>query len=81
MQVVAVVTGDEFLLSYNLTLDTENLLYYLNFLGYYWFRKDLENYAYFDDFYGIDFALLYAPGGFCYNFNMVKADELFNLGM
>jgi hypothetical protein len=81
MQVVGVVTGDEFLLNYNLTIDTENLLHYLEYLGFYWFKTDLDNYATFDDFYGIDFSLFNAPGGYCYSFNMVLADELFNLDM
>jgi hypothetical protein len=81
MQVVGVVTGDEFLLNYNLTLDAENLLYYLSLLGVSWFDDGLSNYANFDDFYGIDFAVFLGPGGFCYNFNMMETDELFNLDM
>jgi hypothetical protein len=45
---------------------------------------DLEGFmkrANFDDFFGVDFARIIGSSGFCYNFNMIDADELFNLDM
>jgi hypothetical protein len=76
MQAIALVTGDEFLLPFNLTIDISDVLNFIKSLTYDYQRK---NYANFDDFYGIDFSLVFSPTGFCYTFNMVQAVELFHL--
>jgi hypothetical protein len=81
MQAVAVVTGDEFLLSYNLSLGTEDLLYYIDQLQFNFTRKSASSYAFFDDCYGVDFTPIIGPSGICFNFNLVDAEALFNLDM
>jgi hypothetical protein len=77
MQAVALVTGDEFLVPFNLTIETRDVLDYIENINYLW--KSYENYATFDNLFGIDFASIIGSSGFCYNFNMIDADELFNL--
>jgi hypothetical protein len=81
MQAVALVTGDEFLLSFNLTIDTEDVLDYLKKLHSNWQMRGYMRLAHFDNFYGIDFALVVGSAGFCYNFNMIESADLFNLEM
>jgi hypothetical protein len=79
MQAIALVTGDEFLLPYNLTIGLEDVLDYIDSLNYKWDTYD--NDATFDDLYGIDFAYEIGSTGFCFNFNMVDADEIFQLNL
>lgn len=81
MQAIALVTGDELLLEYNLTIETEDVLGYLRKLHLYFIRDGFFNHVNFDNYYGIDFAFVVGPSGFCYNFNMIDADELFNLNL
>lgn len=76
MQAVALVTGDEFLLSYNVSIDTDDIRSYIVDLHDLW---DQENDAFFDDIYGIDFAFIIGPSGCCYNFNLADPDDLFHL--
>jgi hypothetical protein len=61
MQAVAVVTGDEFLLTYNLSLDTEDLLNYIDQLKHDFAFQNRKSYIVFDDYYGVDLAPLVAP--------------------
>jgi hypothetical protein len=79
MQAVALVTGDEFLLSYNLTIDVHDVLSFINQLNFKWTDPRVRKYATFDDYYGVDFAYIIGPSGFCFNFNMINADELLDL--
>jgi hypothetical protein len=79
MQAIALVTGDEFLAPFNLTIDTDDVLDYMlkllsrpKQIGY------LRDY-HFDDSFGIDFAVIVGSSGFCFSFNVVNAEELFNL--
>lgn len=76
MQAVALASGDDFLLSYNQSIDTNDVLDFIIKLHIQWIQG---NYATFDDFYGIDFAQVVGPSGFCYNFNLVDANKLFHL--
>jgi hypothetical protein len=79
MQAVALVTGDEFLVPLNLTIDTENVLELIESLSYHIYGEfDDYTESYFDDFYGIDFAPILAPSGYCYNFNMIEAKDLYH---
>jgi hypothetical protein len=80
MQAIGLVTGDEFLVQFNLTIDTEDVLDYIKNLTWDW----TDPYKYvnnndFDDDFGIDFAAIVGPLGICYNFNMVEAVDLFYL--
>lgn len=83
MQAVALVTGDEFLVPYNLTIGIGDVLDYMWKLHISWTNFGLDfgftKYAHFDDNYGIDFAVIASSTGHCYNFNMIDAYELFNL--
>jgi hypothetical protein len=83
MQVMSLVTGDEFLLQYNLTIGVDELLDYIqkiqmDFLPV---PRDITNGAHFDDKFGVFFAKIIGSRGFCYSFNMVGSEELFNLDM
>jgi hypothetical protein len=79
MQVVALVTGDEFLAKYNLTIDTADVVDYIRILSTNWTEKHTRLTSYFDDYYGTDFAAIISPFGFCYNFNLIEADRLFEI--
>jgi hypothetical protein len=79
MQMVSLVTGDDFLVQYNLTIDTEDFMGYLQNLTWEWHSFAYSSFMGFDDFYRILFAEIVASSGICYNFNMVDAEELFHL--
>jgi hypothetical protein len=77
MQAVALVTEDDFLVSYNLTIDTEDVRFLIKKLSYDWPNKFYASDAFFNDHYGINFAPIPAPSGICYNFNMIDAEDLY----
>jgi hypothetical protein len=77
MQAVSLVTGDEFLLPYNLTIDANDVLHYIKKLSFVW--KDFANHMIFDDQYAVELAEIVGPTGFCQNFNLILAADLFNL--
>jgi hypothetical protein len=82
MQVVALVTGDEFLISYNLTIDTADFMGYLRNLSWDWRQGTWRRIQYhfeFDERFGTNFSEILGPIGICTNFNMIQADELFYL--
>jgi hypothetical protein len=79
MQAVALVTGDEFLVQYNLTIDSSDVYDYMSELRFNWHKFDHAYIASFDNYYGVDFAEIFGPTGFCYNFNMPEADDFFHL--
>lgn len=81
MQALALVTGDEFLIPYNLSITTEDVLDHIMGLTYYWGSEEIVNFSHFDDRYGIDYAFQVGPTGYCYNFNLVNSVELLNLEM
>jgi hypothetical protein len=81
MQAVSLVTNDEFLIPYNLTIDTKDVLYYIRKLLLEWKDRYISRNAYFADKFGIDFAEVIGSSGFCYNFNMADANEIFNLNL
>jgi hypothetical protein len=77
MQAVALVTGDEFMTDYNLTIDTDDVFDFIKKLIWDW-RTAEYNFC-FNDVYGIDFAEIVGPTGFCYNFNLIQSEDLYNL--
>jgi acid-sensing ion channel, other len=77
MQAVALVTGDEFLADFNLTIDTADVLEYMGNLTWNW-RKISLPLIDFDDQYGIEFAQIVTPSGVCENFNLILANDLLN---
>jgi hypothetical protein len=83
MQAMSLVTGDEFLLPYNLTIDSDDLFDYIQKIqmDYLPLPLGISNQAYFDDNFGVFFAKIIGLRGFCYSFNMVESEGLFNLDM
>jgi hypothetical protein len=80
MQAIGLVTGDEFLVPFNLTIDTDDVLKYMKHLTWDWTdERSFHQVIHFDDYYGVDFAEIVGASGFCYNFNMVDSDKLFRL--
>jgi hypothetical protein len=79
MQAIGLVTGDEFLLPFNLTIDTDDVLKYIKQLTWDWTNPSLRHAIHFDYFYSVDFTEIVGAHGFCFNFNMVDTDELFHL--
>lgn len=80
MQAVALVTGDEFLSAYNLTIHLDSISDIMNNLGWKWYQRLVQNIG-FDDFYGIAFAPILGHSGFCFTFNIIKPEEIFYLEM
>jgi hypothetical protein len=79
MQAIALATGDEFLVPFNLTIDAGDVLDYMAELRVKWYNPDHSNFAFFDDYYGVHFAEIIGASGFCYNFNMPEAADLLHL--
>jgi hypothetical protein len=79
MQAIGLATGDEFLIPFNLTIDAEDVLDYMAELRVKWYTPGYTNFAFFDDYYGVEFAEITGASGFCYNFNMPEAAELLQL--
>jgi hypothetical protein len=79
MQAVGLVTGDEFLLPYNLTVDADDVHVYIKELTWKWRKHSDDQDISFDDTHGIDFAEILGPTGFCYNFNLINSTELLYL--
>jgi hypothetical protein len=81
MQAVALATNDEFLVPYNLTIDAGDVLEYMENLTYIWMDQTFTKQVEFDDLYNVNLSLVAGPSGFCYNFNMVNASDLFHLDL
>jgi hypothetical protein len=78
MLAVALVTGDEFLVGYNVSIDTSDIMASMNRLNFVWDQVKYR-YAFFVDRYTIDFVAIAGASGICYNFNMVDAADLYHL--
>jgi hypothetical protein len=78
MLAVALVTGDEFLVGYNLSIDTSDIINSISHLNFLWDEMKLRK-GFFMDHYAIDFAAIPGASGICYNFNMVDAHDLYHL--
>jgi hypothetical protein len=83
MQAMSLVTGDEFLVQYNLTIDSDDLFDYIEKIQHDYLPHPglIQNHANFDDSFGVFFARIIGSRGFCCSFNMVESEELFNLDM
>jgi hypothetical protein len=75
---VALATGDEFFVAYNLSIDTNEIMLSINRLNFIWEQIRLRD-GYFMDAFGIDFAAMAGASGICYNFNMINAADLYHL--
>jgi hypothetical protein len=81
MQAVALATNDEILVHYNLTIDAGDVLDYMQKLTYIWMDPSFSKHAEFDDMYIVYLSLVPGPSGYCYNFNMANASDLFHLDL
>jgi hypothetical protein len=81
MQAVALATNDDFLVSYNLTIDAGDVLDYMKKLTYIWMDRTFSKQAEFDDMYIVYLSLVAGPSGYCYNFNMANASDLLHLDL
>jgi hypothetical protein len=79
MQAVALVTGDELLVPFNMSINTEDVLSFIDQIKFDFKFYERSSYITFDDQYGVDFAPIFGPSGVCYNFNMVDAYEMLHL--
>jgi hypothetical protein len=77
MQAIALATGDEFLVPYNLTIEVGNIRNELVDLNWYWYNKYLPNNIAFDDLFSVIFTSNLGFSGICYTFNIVKFEEIF----
>jgi hypothetical protein len=80
MQALALVTGDEFLVPFNLTIDTADVLDYIESLAWDWRSMSMPLID-FDDQYGIEFTKIATPSGVCDNFNLILSNDLLNTEM
>jgi hypothetical protein len=77
---VALATGDEFFVAYNLSIDTNEIMLSINRLNFIWEQEQKRlRYGIFLDAYVIDFAAMAGASGICYNFNMINAADLYHL--
>jgi hypothetical protein len=81
MQAVALATNDEFLVSYNLSVDADDVLDYMKNLTYIWMDWTFSKNAEFDDMYNVNLSLVAGPSGYCYSFNIANASDLFHLDL
>jgi hypothetical protein len=81
MQAIASVTGDEFLVPYNLTMDTGDVLDFIRDLYTPWDRKGFTNKAIFEENFAVSLTSIISHAGFCHNFNIANAEELLNLDL
>jgi hypothetical protein len=81
MQAIALVTGDEFLVPYNLTVDTKDVLVYMRDLFTVWTIDGISKSAIFERNYAAYLTAIVSHAGFCHNFNMIKAEEILNLDL
>jgi hypothetical protein len=79
MQAVALVTGDEVLNQFNLTIDTSDVLVYMKSQIQDWMDRNYSSLANFDKKYRAHLAAIPGPSGYCYNFNMADGSDLFYL--
>lgn len=79
MQAVGLANRDDFLARHNVSVDTDDLVDYIRKLTFVWKQFKLYHFMSFDDILGVDFAEILGPSGFCYNFNLIGAEELYHL--
>lgn len=79
MQVIALIHNDDFLLQFNVSIDTKDVLTYIRNMTFDWSKN--YRYAHFDDRFAIEYSEIIGPYGFCYTFNIIEANDLFELQM
>lgn len=93
MQAIELITKDNFLEQFNISIDTSDIMYYMKKAMHVWFDSDYyENYEDFEEkeytYYNeihfmyrfqVEFAEIITSKGFCYSFNIGDASNLFHL--
>jgi len=79
MQAIALVTNDKFLLNFNISIDTSDVVDYMHKLERQWFGNNYFPAVYFLERYAVNFTKVISHRGICYDFNIVDASELFHL--
>lgn len=74
MHAIGLLINDDFLLQFNLSLTTENIMDSLHAVEGIW----NEHEGSFIKKYSLEFAKIITPYGFCYTFNSLNADDLFD---
>lgn len=78
MQVVSLVTGDEFLNDYDLNLDTKHFYDYLKNITFNW-NDDADASSHFDfnELIGVELSEVITSNGFCHSFNIPDSEKVF----
>lgn len=80
MQAIGLVMNDDFLsnylIDYNITIPTDDLMDYISLLNPHFQWKMI---AIFSKKYGMTFAKMITPWGYCHSFNILDAKDLLNL--
>lgn len=85
MQAIGLMTKDDFLVSYNVSIDASDVVDYILQLERYWHRNSIDdeftfaNQMDFSNKFSADMAKIVTPWGVCYTFNVVDAEKLFFL--
>jgi len=81
MQAIALVTNDKFLLNYNITIDTNDVIDYIQKLNrtFYNFSEGYNPVLLFLEQFAINFTNVISHHGVCFDFNIVNASQLFHL--
>jgi hypothetical protein len=88
MQAIELITNDDFLAQYNLTIDTSDVVDYMRKAIRVWtleFQKRIKDFGGYDhemqfaNQFGVYLAEILTSRGFCFSFNVVDAQELFRL--
>ena len=75
MHAIGFLINDDFLLQFNLSLSTENIMSSLNAVEGIWNNQQEGS---FIQKYSLEFAKIITPYGFCYTFNSLNASDLLN---
>jgi hypothetical protein len=85
MQATALVTGDEFLLNYNIDIDASDVTDYILNLTWDWsgIRTKIykHSFLHYDDYWTVYFSEVITPYGYCYTFNNPDPDKFYRLDL
>jgi len=79
MQAIALVTNDKFLLSYNISIDTSDVVEYIRKLDRPMHGRLFDSEFYFLEQFIVNLTEVFTHRGVCYDFNIVDSSKLFHL--
>lgn len=79
MQVVSLVTGDEFLNNFDLDLDTNQFFSYLENITLDMRDTFYTRRLYMNEYVGVELSRIITFNGYCYSFNIPDADNIFHV--